>query len=241
MRVIGIVQARMGSTRLPGKVLAAIEGRSMLARVLERAGRSRLVDGIVVATTTSGDDDSVAAECHRLGVAVFRGSEEDVLERYHLAAGQFGADVVVRITGDCPLIDPEEIDRVVRGFLEEKPDYASNILERTLPRGLDTEAIARPALVTAHAEADEPYQRTHVTPFLYEQAERFELLPVVADADHDHLRWTVDTREDLDLIRELYRRGAGEMGWREVVRLFEEDASLAAINATVSQKALRDE
>lgn len=243
MNVVAIVQARMGSTRLPGKVLEDLGGKTMLARVVDRAGRSPLLDDVVVATTTSDDDDLVSAECERLGVATFRGPEQDVLERYQLAADRFDADVVVRITGDCPLIDPEEIDHVVRAFLDERPDYASNILERTLPRGLDTEAIARTALGVAHAEAGGPHERAHVTPFLYEHPERFDLLSVRSDVDVDHsdLRWTVDATEDLELVRELFARGAGEMGWREIARLFEEEPSLASINATVPQKTLRDE
>ena len=177
-KVVAIIQARMGSTRLPGKVLLELAGRTMLGRVVRRVRLAGLVDEVVVATTNAPADDPIVDECRRLPVACFRGSEHDVVERYHRAAAAYRADVVVRITADCPLIDPEVTDHVIRAFLQHRPDYASNTLHRTYPRGLDTEVFTAAALARACHEASEPYQRTHVTPYIYQHPEYFRLLAV---------------------------------------------------------------
>ena len=177
---------------------------------------------------------------------IFRGSEDDVLDRYAGAACAASAEVVVRITADCPLIDPELIDRVVEAMFatEPRPDYASTALQRTLPRGLDVEAFTAVALDHAWSEAREPYQRSHVTPYLYEHPERFALLPVAAAAPPcaADLRWTVDTSEDLELVRALYRRFGDEdtFGWREALTAVAEEPRLAEINRGVRQKALQE-
>lgn len=239
MTTVAVVQARMGSTRLPGKVLADLEGRPMLAWVLERLGRARTLDAVAVATSTEPGDDPVAELCRRLDVPVFRGSEEDVLDRYAGAARRFRADAVVRITADCPLVDPEVVDRVIERFRDAGADYASNTLERTYPQGLDVEVFRREALERAAREAREPWERAHVTPYVYRHPEIFALESVTHDRDLSRHRWTVDTREDLELVRALYRRsGDGRAGWLEFLRIVESDASLPAINASVAQKAL---
>jgi spore coat polysaccharide biosynthesis protein SpsF len=193
MKVVAIIQARMGSTRLPGKVLRDIAGETMLARVVRRVQLARMPDAVVVATTLAPFDDAIVAECVRLGVPAFRGSEQDVLDRYWQATCTHQADVIVRITADCPLIDPRLVDYVVAAFLEGQPDYASNVLERTYPRGLDTEVMAQTTLEQAWQQAGQLYQRAHVTPYIYQNPNRFRLLPVKAEADHSYLRWTVDT------------------------------------------------
>ena len=153
MKLIAIVQARMGSTRLPGKVLKDIHGRTMLARVVRRVGRSKLIDEVVVATTTEPDDKVIVEECELLGVSCFRGSEQDVLDRYYSTAKAFFADSIVRITSDCPLIDPDIIDKVIQAYLKEGPDYAGNSLVCTYPRGLDVEVFSMQALEKAWREA----------------------------------------------------------------------------------------
>ena len=238
--VVAIIQARMGSTRLPGKVLREIEGRTMLARVVRRTVRARLVDEVVVATSTADADDPIVAECRELRVACFRGSEEDVLDRYYHAAVAHRADVVVRITSDCPLIDPEVTDQVIRAFLEMQPDYASNTLHRTYPRGLDTEVTTRAALEQAWREATEPHQRIHVTPYLYQHAEHFILLPVIGSEDLSAGRWCVDTPEDLEFLRAIYARLGPDdaFSWRDVCRLLGTEPHLAEINRQVQQKHL---
>ncbi len=238
MKVVAIIQARMGSTRLPGKVLAEVGGRSMLYRVCNRVGRAALVDQVVVATTLGPDDEQIVAECGRMRVSCFRGSAEDVLDRYHKAAGAYQADVVVRITADCPLIDPHVIDLVVCAFLQRRPDYASNTLRRTWPRGLDTEVMTASALARACREAGRPYQRTHVTPYIYRHPRSFRLLPVTGPEDLGCNRWTVDWPEDLDFVRAVYRRLAAEetLSWRRVQRLLVREPALAELNRHVRQR-----
>ncbi len=243
MRVVAIVQARTGSTRLPGKVLQDLAGRTMLARVIRRTERANLLDEVVVATTTSGQDDPVVAEARRLGVPWYRGSEHDVLDRYFLASEASHAELVVRVTSDCPLIDPGLIDRVVAAFLRERPDYASNFLERTYPRGLDNETFTFDGLARAWCEATRPYQRVHVTPFFYENPGRFRLLAVKHDRDLSASRWTVDTPADMRFARAVYERFGDDdrFTWEDVLQLQEDEPRLAEINSHVRQKGLRDE
>jgi spore coat polysaccharide biosynthesis protein SpsF len=173
---------------------------------------------------------------------VFRGQEDDVLDRYVQAAAAHRAAVVVRVTSDCPLIDPEVIDRVIYAFITEAPDYASNTLVRTYPRGLDTEVVAMPALTQAWREASAPYQREHVTPFITEQSGRFRLVSVTTPGDYSHWRWTVDAREDLEFVRMVYGRvgQAGHFGWVDIVDLLTQHPELAEINQGVPQKPLRE-
>jgi spore coat polysaccharide biosynthesis protein SpsF (cytidylyltransferase family) len=242
MRIVAIIQARMGSSRLPGKVLLPIEGRSMLQWVCRRARQAALVDQVVVATTRQACDDVVADECRRLGVACFRGVEDDVLDRYCRAAEAHRADLVVRITADCPLIDAELIDDVVVAALQHEPDYASNVLRRTYPRGLDTEVATAAALARAWREAREPYQRVHVMPYFYQHPELFRLHSVTGDEDLSGHRWTVDSPEDLEFVRGVCRRlaGADAFSWRDVLRLVEREPGLADVNRHVRQKQLVD-
>ena len=252
MRIAAVIQARMGSTRLPGKVLADLGGCSMLARVCSRVARAATVDQVVVATTLEPDDQQIVDECWRLAVACFRGSEQDVLDRYYQAAEAYRADAVVRITADCPLIDPEVIDRVVSTFLKERDQallrpqegtrflFCSNTLERTWPRGLDTEVIGADALEHAWHEASEPHQRVHVTPYIYEHPESFELLSVTGPEDFSNGRWTVDWPEDLRFVRAVYGRLEDDetFSWRDVQQLLVREPALADLNRDVRQKQL---
>ena len=242
MRIVAVVQARMGSSRLPGKVLKGLGGQSVLARVVQRLHRSSLISEVVVATSVSSGDEAVVREAERLNVGCFRGSEADVLDRFYRAARAFHADTVVRITSDCPLIDPEITDQTIRAFLNEQPDYASNGLERTYPRGLDTEAMTAEALARAWRKANEPYQREHVTPFLYEHPELFRILSVTNDMDCSAHRWTLDTPEDLEFIRAVYDRfgNGGDFSWRDVLQLVEREPALSELNSHVQQKALKE-
>ena len=218
MSVVAIVQARTGSTRLPGKVLADIEGRPMLVRVLERASRARLVDRIVVATTDRPADDDVEALCAAEGVACHRGSADDVLDRYAQAARRFGADTVVRLTGDCPLLDPAVVDLVVAALRDSGADYATNTLPPTFPDGLDVEAFTRAALERAWREAELPAEREHVTPYL--RGGDFTVVNVESgDPEAGRLRLAVDDPGDLERVRDLYRRLPADGGWEEALRL----------------------
>lgn len=242
MNVIAIIQARMGSTRLPGKVLKDLAGSTVLARVVNRTRSSPLISKAVVATSVVYSDDPIVHECDRLAVACFRGNEEDVLDRYYRAAQQFCADVVVRITSDCPLIDPELIDVVLRAFLERKADYATNALVITYPRGLDVEVFTYAALDQARRAAYEPYQRVHVTPYFYENPDKFKIVSLAADGDYSNHRWTLDTTEDLEVIQQIYRhfRESPNVGWREVLSFVERCPEVSAINSNVKQKAVTE-
>jgi len=242
MRVVAIIQARMGSSRLPGKVLQDIGGSTMLARVVRRTQRAASLDEVIVATTVETDDEVIVAECRRLSVPVFRGDKEDVLDRYYQAAQAYHAAIIVRITSDCPLIEPEVVDQVVRACLDAQADYASNTLQRTYPRGLDTEVMTLSALELAWRQATEPYQRIHVTPYLYQHPDQFKLLSVTDDQDHSRYRWTVDTPDDLASVREVYRRLGNDdaIRWTQVLDLLVRESQLAELNRAIEQKALHE-
>lgn len=234
---VAIVQARMGSTRLPGKVLARLHGRSLLGWVVRAAQESGVFASIVVATTTEGDDDVVEAECARLGVACHRGPVEDVLTRYVGAHRAAGGDPIVRLTADCPLLDPEVIASAVHAFGPDD-DYLSTTQPRSLPRGLDVEVLSARALLAADAAA-EGVERVHVTPHLYGHPERFHLASLTFDPPADDLRVTVDTAEDLELVSAIVDElGDRPPPWRALVQLLRRRPDLVAINAGVRQKEL---
>ncbi len=271
----------MSSSRLPGKVLKDIFGRPMLQHVIERSMRAHLIDGIVVATTTDPSDDELAEFCHRQGIPCFRGSLPDVLDRYYQAARQYRADVIIRLTADCPLIDPIVLDLTVKAYLglelsqttdvampSQHPfDFAANRLpppwKRTIPIGMDVEVCSFTALESAWQQADQPYQREHVMPYIYEgvalsspdpkpdsewyietgltpRGSRVALLNHTPDLGE--LRWTVDTPADLEFVRQVYSHfGAYQVfGWQEVLDLLKIKPELSAINAGVTHKTAFD-
>jgi spore coat polysaccharide biosynthesis protein SpsF len=240
LNITAIVQARMGSTRLPGKVLTDLGGKTVLNRVVTRLRRATRIDDVVVATTCLPNDDSIARECQQLGAPHFRGSECDVLDRYYQVAKNFGADIIVRITADCPLIDPDLVDETLRAFQFHGADYASNVIPRTYPRGLDTEVFTTEALAWAWLEAREPHQREHVTPYLYEHPETFTIASATGRADYSHYRWTLDTPEDLELIRAIYSRfdNRDDFSWQDILALMERKPELVALNSHVIQKTV---
>lgn len=242
MRPVAIVQARMGSSRLPGKVLADLAGCSTLERLINRAHRAKRLSQLLVATSLSAQDDAIAQECARLSIFCFRGSEDDVLDRYYRASQECGARAIVRITADCPLIDPALVDELVEAFLAARCDYASNALIPRYPRGLGIEAFSVEALHLAWREARQPYQRVHVTPYFYQNPDKFTVLSVIGQTDYSHLRWTLDTREDLELIREIFARfgTCDDFHWRDVLALLEREPGLSDINSHVQQKALQE-
>lgn len=252
----------MSSSRLPGKVLLDIAGGTMLARVVTRTSRAGKVDEVIVATTTDATDDPVAARCDSTGIAYTRGSLQDVLDRYYQAASQAKADVVVRITADCPVIDPFLIDNCVDTLLDGSFDFVCNRLPppftRTYPIGLDTEVCTFEALERAWSEATEPFHREHVMPYLYESVELstvsrppakgisprgFKVAQLHHTADFGDYRWTVDTPEDLEFMRQVYTRfdGRDDFSWQDVLRLIQQEPELAGINSTVRHKSLYDE
>lgn len=262
MKKIAIIQARYASSRLPGKVLMPIEGRPMLAWVVERVRRASLVDETVVATTTDATDDALAEYCERNAYPYRRGSLYDVLDRYYQTACDYRADAIIRITADCPFIDPAEIDRTIRVFMDSRADFAANRLpppwKRTYPIGLDTEVCTFAALEKAWREAKEPYQREHVMPFLYMnspvfdaqdfkgfsglQSGQFRVIYVNDGGDYGDLRWTVDTASDLELVRKIARHftGRDDFAWRDVLDFYLSRPALSEINADVVHKTVHD-
>ena len=237
-----IVQARMGSTRLPGKVLRPIAGRPMLSYLLERLRRTRRASLIVVATTTSESDDPVVQLCATEGVLYTRGSETDVLGRYCDAINEFNVGTIVRVTSDCPLIDPGLIDQAIMAFLgANRPDYVSNMLAPSWPYGMAVEVVSAAALAEANRESRDAAEREHVTPFIYRRPQRYKLVSLTMTPNLSHHRWTVDTPEDFELIRHileaLYARKA-DFDMTDVLALLDEHPSWPLINAHMQQKTV---
>ncbi|OQX01337.1 MAG: acylneuraminate cytidylyltransferase [Desulfobacteraceae bacterium IS3] len=242
MKTVAIIQARMGSTRLPGKVLMPLCGKSVLAHTIDRVKSCSLITQTVVATTTLSRDQAIIEESKKLGIDVFEGSEDDVLSRYYHAASAFYADIVIRITSDCPLIDPKVIEKTVRCFLDGQYDYVSDVLTRSYPRGMDTEVFSFNALSEAFYEAVESHEREHVTPFIYRQPHRYRLGNVSFHEDQSRHRWTLDTPEDYDLIcriTELLYPKNPMFTLEDILVLFEKYPDLFLINAHISQKEFR--
>jgi glutamate-1-semialdehyde aminotransferase/spore coat polysaccharide biosynthesis protein SpsF (cytidylyltransferase family) len=224
----------MGSTRLPGKVLLDVNGDTLLARVVHRVQRSRLAGEIIVATTEQPADDAIIEECKRLGVSAFRGEVDDVLDRYYRAAGCHAADTVVRVTSDCPLVDPAVIDTIVARFQKGDCDYASNTIRYTYPEGLDTEVFSFRALERAWKEARKPSEREHVTPYLRTAEFRRVNVESVVPVAPGLYRWSVDKADDLQLVRKIYREfdDREDFGFEEVLRLLKERPDLAATQSS---------
>lgn len=240
MKLTAIIQARMSSTRLPGKVLKQIGPRSMLAWVVRRTQQARLIDQVVVATTSEPGDEPIVQECAALGVPVYRGSKLDVLDRYYQATLQAKAEAVVRITSDCPLIDPGVADEVCQAFLSARPDYASNRINRRYPRGLDCEVVTMAALERTWREAAKDYERVHVTPYIYDNPDQFQIVSVENPIDYSQYRWTVDTPEDLAFVRAVTERLGFDLsaGWQRILDLVEKEPALAEINSHIFQKKI---
>lgn len=204
-RILAVVQARMSSRRLPGKVLEPILGRPMLLHQLDRARRATLLDRLIVATSTDDSDDDVVRMCRDSGYDCERGSLHDVLDRFWQIASKDGAEHVVRLTGDCPLTDPEIIDLVVDAHLTDGADYTSNTRPRsTWPDGLDVEVVRAGALEQAWREAVTPSDREHVLPFVWSRPERFRLKAVNGEMDLGHWRWSVDEPSDFQLVEAIF-------------------------------------
>lgn len=241
LRTVVIIQARMGSTRLPGKVLKTVNGRPLLSYQIERIKRCHEVNDIVIATTTNPQDQVIVELAEREGVQIFRGSEDDVLDRYFKAAQQAKADIVVRSTSDCPLVDPAVIDRAVVLLKSRFPniDYVSNALKRTYPRGMDVEVFSFNALKKAAEETQNPYDREHVTPYLYQNLEKFKCENFTYSSDQSQHRWTVDTPEDFELVSlllgALYPTNP-QFTLEDLLKTIQRHPEWSRINAHVQQK-----
>lgn len=247
-KVVAIIQARMASSRLPGKILKQIGHQPSLAWMVSRVKRANLIDQVVIATTEDASDEAVVAFCEAWGFECYRGSMHDVLDRVYQAAKAYQADVVVRLTGDCPFIDPGLLDSNLKSFLTAIPplDFAANRLpppyERSIPIGLDAEYCYFDGLETIWREAKEKHQREHVMPYFYEHPDRFNILHIVHEPNYGHHRWTVDTPEDLEMVRRIAEQfnGRDDFSWLEIVDVIQRHPEIEAINKNISHKDYRE-
>jgi spore coat polysaccharide biosynthesis protein SpsF len=244
MKIAAIIQARMGSTRLSGKVMKEIKGRTVLSHVIERVKQSNLIDGIIIATTVDEKDNVIGNEAIKCGAKVYRGSEEDVLSRYYLAAKENNIDIIVRITSDCPVIDAGIIDEMINFYLNEKYQIVTNagsdLSQRTFPRGLDTEVFSFGVLEDAYNNGTEKYHREHVTPYIYERSNKIHYFK--NDINYSKYRWTLDTEEDLELVSEIYNRlykGTHDFYLQDIIEIFKKEPKLFTLNAHIEQKKVK--
>jgi spore coat polysaccharide biosynthesis protein SpsF len=238
MITLGIIQARMGSTRLPGKVLRRLAGRTVLDRVVRAAQASGVVDELVVATTTEAVDDAVEAECAAIGVGCFRGPVDDVLTRFLGVLDKYESDTVLRFTADCPLLDPRLIAMASRVFEAAGVDYMTTSIARTLPRGLDVEAVRTTVLREIDKLATD-HHRTHVTSYLYTHADDFDVIGLTLQPDLSHLRLTLDTEDDWKLIEAVVDHFGDEpVEVRALADWLAGQPELLVLNAHIQQKAL---
>lgn len=243
MKTMIIVQARMTSTRLPGKVLKEVLGKTLLEYQIERLRRVRHADGIIIATTINTTDQPIVDLCNRLGVIVTRGSENDVLSRYYEAAQQYEGETIVRVTSDCPAIEPAVVDRIIEFYRANQGeyDYVSNSLTQSYPYGLAAEVFSFQALQEAAKEAISEPEREHVSPFIYTRPDRYRIGQVVHGQNLSHHRWTVDTPEDFELIRRLLETlypVKPEFVMQDVLDLLDRHPDWVEINSGVRQKKL---
>lgn len=243
MNVVGIVQARTGSTRLPGKIFLKLCDKPMLWHVIDRLRQSRRITKIVVATTTLDNDSHVEDFCRENKCDVYRGSESDVLDRYYKSASAFNANIVVRITSDCPLIDPRVVDRVIGDFADNARSSCGscNVIRRTFPRGLDAEVFGFESIRKAWEKAKKLDEREHVTKYIYDHPDLFHVRNVEHTSDLSSLRWTVDERDDFVFVENIYRRLYAEgklFHMEDVLNVLDKEPQLSAINRQVKQKVI---
>jgi len=248
MKISCIIQARVGSTRLPKKVLIPIQGKEILIHVLERVLRSKKINEVIVATTTNPNDEQIvkliqehySPKVKALKVKAFRGSEKDVLDRYYQAAKETNADIVIRITSDCPLIDWNLIDQIIIEFQNGEYDYVSNVLDkRTYPRGLDVECFSFAVLEKLWNICRQKREREHVTTYLRENRNLFRTKNIEQNQDLSYLRWTVDEEDDLRLIKMIYDElypNKPDFNTKDILTLIKKEPKLANINKHVEQK-----
>ena len=241
--VDAIFQARMGSTRLPGKVIALIIGKPLISHIVERVRASKYVKRIILATTKSKDDDELADFAQRMGIMCFRGDDNDVLARFYGAATEFDSKFILRVCCDNPLTDPRIIDELAQKCLEENADYVSTSIERTFPLGMDLEVFTFGALRDAFQSAKLGYEREHVTPYIYQHPELFAIRFIEAQGKprRPDLRLTVDSEEDLRFMKEIFKRlynNGNIFSIEKVIDLLDEHPELLTINAHIHQKKL---
>lgn len=245
MKVVCLVQARVGSTRLPGKILKEICGKTILHHEIDRLKKCKEIDEIVIATTDKKDDDKIVNEAKKLSVKYFRGSENDVLSRFYYAAKENNADIVVRVTSDCPCIDFEILDKMLIYFKdkykEKQIDYLSNTINRTYPRGYDIEIFTFSALEKSYINAEKEYEREHVTPYIYDKTNNFLKLSFENKDDYSEYRVTLDTIEDFIVIKNIFENLYYKNPYfklNDVVQYLNNNLHIVDINKHIEQKKL---
>jgi spore coat polysaccharide biosynthesis protein SpsF len=242
MSVHAIIQARCGSTRFPAKVFADIDGKPLLWHVVDRLKYTKTIDKIIIATTVSPKDDKIEDWCKKNDVACFRGSEENVLNRYYCASMAYPSDYIVRITADDPFKEPAVIDRVVSKLIGEKFDHVTNNLPPSFPEGLDCEAFTKAALVRSEMEAETEFEREHVTQYIYHHPELFRIGNVSCDQQLSHLRWTIDKEIDLKMVRAIYAhrhsKNNGPLLMSEILQILRDNPDIERINSEVERSAM---
>ena len=237
--ITAVIQARLGSTRLPGKTMLLMNGESLLGHLLKRIRKSKHIHAVIVATTTEKKDDPIVEFAMEHGLKYYRGSEDDVLDRFYQTVGTFRLETIVRVTPDCPLLDPRVADRVIEKYLSGSYDYVSNVLEPTYPDGFDTEVFSAGALAKAWREARLPSEREHVTAYIVKHPELFRLCNVRKDGeDLSSIRLTVDTRNDYEFIsRVLEKLGMTDdiFHLEDILRVLKENPELMDINRGIGR------
>jgi len=237
--VIAILQARMGSSRLPNKVLRKIKGKTLLELYVNRVKESHLIDKIVIATTTNPNDTLIQKIASDLGIECFRGSEDDLLDRYYQCAKKYNADIVVRVTPDDPFVDYRVIDRAVQIFRDNEVDFVTNHFDPTYPEGLDVEVYSIDALEKSWREASLLSEREHVFPYIQNHQDQFKIINFKQDTDYSHLRWTIDYECDFEMTKRIYDHLYDKKRiflQEDIVRLLENHPEIAELNAHITRK-----
>jgi spore coat polysaccharide biosynthesis protein SpsF len=241
MKKVAIVQARMGSSRLPGKILKQVMSKPLLEYQIERIKRSKLIDEIIIATTIKESDEPIVEFANKNGLSMYRGSENDVLSRFVGAAKDAQADVVIRLTSDCPVLDPEVIDIIINEYLHTDFDYVSNTMQRSYPRGMDVEVFSYELLKEIDILAKDVISREHVTPFIYNNPEIYKLKSIMYDEDYSKYRLTVDTKEDFEIIEAILTNvypENSEFNLEDIIVFLNANPEIAKINSHIEQKKL---
>lgn len=242
MKVNAIIQARCGSTRLPGKIFMEIDGNPLLWHVVNRLTYVDLIDDIVIATTTDKKDDKVEEWCEKNEINCFRGSEDDVLSRFYNAAIEFPCDVIVRVTADDPFKEPSIIDNIIRKLIDENLDLSTNVFPPSYPEGLDCEVFTFDVLKTMEKTTNDPYDHEHVTPYIYNHSNEFKIGNITSSHQLSSFRWTIDNKEDYEMVNAIYEKrkeeNEGILLMQEILEILEENPEIAEINSNVKRSGM---
>lgn len=242
MKVNAIIQARYGSTRLPGKIFMEIDGKPLLWHVVNRLTYADLIDEIIIATTTNPKDNAVEEWCKENNINCFRGSEDDVLSRFYNASVEFPSEVIVRVTADDPFKEPSVIDSVIKKLIDEQLDLSTNVFPPSYPEGLDCEVFTFNVLQTMEKTTNDPYDREHVTPYIYNNPDKFKIGNITSVHQLSSYRWTIDNQEDYDMVNEIYRKrkdkSKGILLMQEIFEILEENPEIASINSKVKRSGM---